>query len=86
MKAIKEVSLNIGFLEGTIRVLLLIPTGGLAVLAVVCLHTYIFLSVPPYLLATALTKYGPVKHILRILKHKPVNTNDNGHISLTNLA
>jgi len=74
MKTARGIPLNIRFLESLLRILLIIPTGGLAVLAVVFIHGYIFLLIPPYLLATGLTNYSPIKHMFRLIMHTPVFT------------
>ena len=72
MKTRTGIPLNIGLFEAIARLLLIIPAGGLAVLGIIYLHTYIFVLVPPYLLASGLTYYSPIKHLFRIAMHHPV--------------
>ena len=77
MKTRGGVPLNVGLFEAVARLFLMIPTGGLAVVAVIYLHTYAFLFVPLYFMATGLTYYSPVKHLYRLILHKPVFTGKN---------
>jgi len=80
MKTERGISLNVTFLEAMTRILLIIPAAPLAVLAVIYLHTYLFLVVPGYLLATALTYYCPIKNLYRIAMHQPSFTGANDPI------
>ena len=83
MKQNKGIPLNIEILETIGRLLLMIPTGILAVLAITTIHTYIFIPIPVYLLITAVTRYAPIKHLFRIITHKPVFTDNNVSILLS---
>ena len=85
MKTRKGIPLNVGMFESMTRLMLILPTGPLAVLAVIFLHTYVFLLVPSYLIATALTYYSPIKHLYRIAMHKPVFTGNNDPVLLSSV-
>jgi len=85
MKTRKGIALNVGILEAITRLLLIIPAAPLAVLAIIYLHTYIFLLVPAYLIATGLTYYSPVKNIYRIAMHLPSFTDGNDPILSSNV-
>lgn len=83
MKTRKGLPLNISFFEAIGRLILIIPTGPLAVLGIVYLHTYIFLLVPAYLIGTALTYYSPIKNVYRIARHQPAFTGNNDPVLLS---
>jgi hypothetical protein len=85
MKGFHGLPLNITFAESVLRFGLLIPAGIIAVAGIVALHTFVFLIVPPYLLFTSLTSYGPLKHLYRKIRHIPVFTDYNDPILSSDL-
>lgn len=80
MKTTIDIPLNIGLFEAITRLLLVIPVGPLAMLADLYLHTYIFVLVPMYLIASRLTYYSPIKHLFRLAMHHPVFEDKNDPI------
>jgi hypothetical protein len=80
MKDQKDMILNIGFLESTLRLMLILPVGGLSVWIVIMTHEYMFLLIPFYILVTALIHYSPLKHLYIVIKHKPLYTEDSDPI------
>jgi len=83
MKTRKGIPLNIGLFESIARLILIIPTGPLAVLGVIYLHTYVFLLVPAYLIFSGLTNYSPIKNLYRVAMHKPAFTGNNDPVLLS---
>jgi len=79
-KTKKGIPLNIGFKEALARIILMVPAGALSVLAILYTHFILFILIPPYLLFTGLTQYGPIKHLYRLIRHKPVYTGENDPI------
>ena len=72
MKTRSGLPLNIKPFESLIRLVLIIPVGALVVLAVIFMHSYVLIPIPGYLLFTGLTSYSPIKHVFRLIMHKPV--------------
>jgi hypothetical protein len=74
MKTTTGIPLNVTMEESFLRLMLIVPAGMLAVTGIVLMHTYLLVLLPFYLLATGLTSYSPLKHLYRVMMHKPVFT------------
>jgi hypothetical protein len=85
MKTFHGLPLNVTLAESALRLGLLVPSGILAIVAIIFLHTFVFLIIPPYLLFTSITSYSPLKHLYRKIRHTPVFTNYNDPILSSDL-